>query len=171
MVLLFVIAINNNFFAQTTTEKNISEKSEMYQSKSAGLFQLFSAVSESKEKHYSENIVYPSGGGTSTFILNSEIREEEVEKEKSILSEPEIEINTFPVPASDEFNIIYSIPENSPAVLNIYNVVGTKVISYSLPGDKTSLQISLDNYESGVYLYQVFVGEETKFAGKMIVLK
>lgn len=156
------------YLAQTIAIEKDTEKAVMYQSKSIGKFQKISLETKTTEGQYDENIVYPTGGGKSIFIRNINKKEEKIE---SSLLIQDIEIKTFPNPASDEFNIIYHVPDNKKPIINIFNIVGTIIYSHYLPSEKSSFKIPLNNFDPGVYLFQIMSEGETIHSDKIMVIK
>jgi len=79
----------------------------------------------------------------------------------------------FPNPFNPNTTIYYSIPEETFVKLNIYNLLGEEVavlVNESKTSGNYSVNFSLRDYNSGIYLYKLEAGNfvETK---KMILIK
>lgn len=79
--------------------------------------------------------------------------------------------HAYPNPASDFLDIDYQILGNQELRLGIYNVLGEQVKEFSLDRDQKNLRISLRDFSSGMYLYQLSIDGRSVATKKIIVRK
>jgi hypothetical protein len=85
-----------------------------------------------------------------------------VEKEEVVIIHPN--------PASDYFQMTYSLKQN--AVMTIYDVSGKLVGKHSLNASQTMAEIKNEKLQNGIYLYRIITntGNQLK-TGKIVVMK
>ncbi len=71
---------------------------------------------------------------------------------------PEIKINLFPCPVTNEVNLILEGNPNSIADLNIYNSLGIKIYSNSF--NKPSIRLDVLSLSTGMYFIEINIGNE-----------
>ncbi|MFN5318107.1 MAG: T9SS type A sorting domain-containing protein [Bacteroidia bacterium] len=77
-------------------------------------------------------------------------------------------VKTYPNPVSDILNITCNgLKKNTE--LEIFNMLGTKVLSETLIAQNTNHQISLVNLPSGVYIYRLQQGSKALRTGKITI--
>ena len=77
-------------------------------------------------------------------------------------------VKTYPNPVSDILNITCNgLKKNTE--LEIFNMLGTKVLSETLIAQNTNHQISLVNLPSGVYIYRLQQGSKAIRTGKITI--
>jgi len=79
--------------------------------------------------------------------------------------------HAYPNPASDFLDIDYQVVGNQELRLGFYNVLGEQVKEYTLDRDQKTLRISLRDFSSGMYLYQLIVDGRSVATKKIIVRK
>jgi hypothetical protein len=79
----------------------------------------------------------------------------------------------YPNPFNPITNISFELPHAGKVRLNIYNILGqrlTTVLDKALPAGKYSYFWKPENVASGVYIYQLEIGN-TRLTKKMILMK
>lgn len=79
--------------------------------------------------------------------------------------------HAYPNPASDFMDIDYQVVGNQDLRLGFYNVLGEQVKEFSLDRDQKTLRISLRDFSSGMYLYQLSIDGRSVATKKIIVRK
>lgn len=79
--------------------------------------------------------------------------------------------HAYPNPASDFLDIDYQVIGNQELRLGFYNVLGEQVKEFALDRDQKSLRISLRDFSSGMYLYQLMIDGRSVATKKIIVRK
>jgi len=79
--------------------------------------------------------------------------------------------HAYPNPASDFVDIDYQVIGNQELRLGFYNVLGEQVKEFALDRDQKSLHISLRDFSSGMYLYQLTIDGRSVATKKIIVRK
>jgi hypothetical protein len=79
--------------------------------------------------------------------------------------------HAYPNPASDFLDIDYQVVGNQDLRLGFYNVLGEQVKEVSLDRDQKTLRISLRDFASGMYLYQLSIDGRSVATKKIIVRK
>lgn len=77
----------------------------------------------------------------------------------------------YPNPNNGSFTIEYSAFENESAVINIYDVTGKKIVEHLVNSKNKSLTINENNFDAGVYYYQIIVNDKTIKADKLVIIK
>jgi len=80
------------------------------------------------------------------------------------VSQGEISINAFPNPANDVLNLEFFIPSTQHVNLELYNMMGQKVIEMvngPLTEGKHQLKIDISKLQSGVYFYKFSQAEKS----------
>jgi hypothetical protein len=76
----------------------------------------------------------------------------------------------YPNPAADEATLDYILEEDQRGILEIYSVVGQKLILYDLKPHE-QLKFNLTAIQTGIYFYSVKVNDETVYSDKLIIIK
>jgi hypothetical protein len=79
--------------------------------------------------------------------------------------------HAYPNPASDFLDIDYQVVGNQELRLGFYNVLGEQVKEFALDRDQRTLRISLRDFSSGMYLYQLSIDGRSVATKKIIVRK
>jgi PKD repeat protein len=79
--------------------------------------------------------------------------------------------NLYPNPNDGNMQVDYKIPENKTGILEIYDVLGRKLLNYSLSSGKNTFVISGSILNKGIYFYQATAGNKWISIGKIIVIK
>jgi hypothetical protein len=79
--------------------------------------------------------------------------------------------HAYPNPASDFLDIDYQVVGNQELRLGFYNVLGEQVKEFALDRDQKTLRISLRDFSSGMYLYQLSIDGRSVATKKIIVRK
>ncbi|MEN9958284.1 MAG: hypothetical protein RLZZ474_528 [Bacteroidota bacterium] len=79
--------------------------------------------------------------------------------------------HAYPNPASDFLDIDYQVVGNQELRLGFYNVLGEQVKEFALDRDQKTLRISLRDFSSGMYLYQLSIDGRSVVTKKIIVRK
>ena len=79
--------------------------------------------------------------------------------------------HAYPNPASDFLDIDYQVVGNQELRIGFFNVLGEQVKEFSLDRDQKTLRISLRDFSSGMYLYQLSIDGRSVATKKIIVRK
>jgi len=80
--------------------------------------------------------------------------------------------NNIPNPFNTNTVIPYYIPrETEQAFINIHDLAGRELRRYPLSSNENLLEISMSEYDKGVYFYSLIVGEITLETKRMIIIK
>lgn len=74
----------------------------------------------------------------------------------------------YPNPANEQLNISYSVEEDEEIVLEIYDVLGKKIMAKSLNSGHLH-QINTSQLQHGVYIYRLFKSKEQINSGKLVI--
>jgi OOP family OmpA-OmpF porin len=77
--------------------------------------------------------------------------------------------NFYPNPAKEMAYLSYTIKSNS--ILTIYNTLGQILEQKPLLKENSKIELPLDNYNNGLYLYNVFADGKPLYNGRFIVAK
>ncbi|MDX1701425.1 MAG: T9SS type A sorting domain-containing protein, partial [Melioribacteraceae bacterium] len=96
-----------------------------------------------------------------------------IKNEKSEIPDHYVLLNNYPNPFNPRTKIEYSISEQSPVNLKVYDVLGTEVstlVNKEQPQGNYEVEFDGSEFTSGIYFYRLNAGEfvETK---KMILIK
>ncbi len=97
-----------------------------------------------------------------------------IEKEQGIMPHKYALEQNYPNPFNPTTNISFSIPKKDKVTLTVYNVVGQKVktlVNGVLTAGSYKYAFDGSGLASGVYIYQIQVGNEFQQSKKMILLK
>lgn len=90
-----------------------------------------------------------------------------------IAKSEDFELSTYPNPTANKTYINYTLPSNADVKLAVYDVTGKLVfnedLGFKLAG-KQNYELSVTNFEEGIYFYQLTAGNSTK-AQRLIVVK
>ena len=117
---------------------------------------------------------YARSSSTNTVSLTADRRlvEENSNSDKYLFSNDRIFVShVYPNPASDFVDIDYQFSGNQDLRVSFYNVLGEQVKEYALERDQRTLRISLREFSSGMYLYQLFIDGRSVATKKLIVRK
>jgi hypothetical protein len=65
---------------------------------------------------------------------------------------PGFSINAYPNPTSDQICIDWKVPENSEMLIELYDLLGHKLVSKSLPGSASKVQLDMKNLAAATYV-------------------
>lgn len=117
---------------------------------------------------------YSRSSSTNTVSIPADRRlvEENSNNDKYLFSNDRIFVShVYPNPASDFIDIDYQVSGNQDLRLSFYNVLGEQVKEYALARDQRTMRISLRDFSSGMYLYQLFIDGRSVATKKIIVRK
>lgn len=87
-------------------------------------------------------------------------------------SKPPLSINVYPNPLINRFIIDSEIPDsNSHVTLSIYDLVGRKMKTISIPDGKSSLTIFTDGWAAGMYFLKFQQGDSILQTNKILCIK
>ena len=92
--------------------------------------------------------------------------EERLSAEKQTL---ESFMHIYPNPASNEVHIEYSLGENETGEFILADLMGREIIKQKLNSDESTLTISTEKIEGGVYFVSMKLSDETKMVEKLII--
>lgn len=80
--------------------------------------------------------------------------------------------NPYPNPSANAFVINYYLPETtSKAEFHIYDVTGKKIIGYVLQNSNTRVNINIQSFENGVYIYKFLADGVIVKQNKLLIVK
>ena len=96
-------------------------------------------------------------------------------KEKSLqqFSKPEAKPNTvhvYPNPAKETVTIAFDQPISNEGTVEIWSVMGNKLISNIIPKDYIEQKVNVNNLKSGIYFYVIKISNDRYSSGKLIIL-
>ena len=89
----------------------------------------------------------------------------------SEIPDQEVFVKIIPNPNNGNMQLAYKIPDNTRATFELYNIMGEKLLNYSIYGGKNTLDISATMLDNGIYFYQVIAGNKRIAADKIVVIK
>jgi len=81
-----------------------------------------------------------------------------------------IDLSFFPNPSDGNITLSYALKKGTSGALNIYDITGKLVESYTMEADKNSMQLAL-NLQNGIYFYRVQVNGKFLKSGKISIIK
>jgi hypothetical protein len=98
--------------------------------------------------------------------------EEGINNDKYLFYNDRIQVShVYPNPASEFVDIDYQVAGNQEFRVSFYNVLGEQVKDFNLDRDQRTLRISLRDFSSGMYLYQLSIDGRSVATKKLIVRK
>jgi hypothetical protein len=117
---------------------------------------------------------YAKSSSTNTVngIAERRLVEENMNNDKYLFYNDRIQVShVYPNPASDFVDVDYQLTSNQDFRLSFYNVIGEQVKEFSLDRDQRTMRISLRDFSSGMYLYQLSIDGRSVATKKLIVRK
>lgn len=113
---------------------------------------------------------------STTNIVNTPVErrliEENTNNDKYLFYNDRIQVShVYPNPASDFVDIDYQVSGSQDLRVSFYNVLGEQVKEYILDRDQRTMRISLRDFSSGMYLYQLSIDGRSVATKKLIVRK
>lgn len=108
-----------------------------------------------------------TGLGTLHDSIDVKYRIGDIDCFLSVEKEEKVEISAFPNPANALFNISLANVANGNHSVQIFNVVGERVLVKNLVNGQNSLNI--ESLPSGVYFYSILNGSQTVETKKLVV--
>lgn len=130
-----------------------------------------------KQNSYITQILKSNYAKPSTTNIVAQVQERKLVEENSnnanyLFLNDRIQVShAYPNPASDFLDIDFQIVGNQELRLGFYNVLGEQVKEFTLDRDQKSLRISLRDFSSGMYLYQLMIDGRSVATKKIIVRK
>lgn len=81
------------------------------------------------------------------------------------------EVMLFPNPNDGNFNLNYSLPENTKGRLLVYDLSGKQMLDFALPTFTHSVSMHLNDLTPGVYLYKIMSDEKVVASDKFVITK
>ena len=97
------------------------------------------------------------------FFADQELMAQVDVKIDVLLGRVSLEQN-YPNPSIDETNLPFSIPEKTKVKLEVYNIVGVKVVTVvdeELNAGEHVYKLDTSNLKNGLYIYRLTAGKET----------
>jgi hypothetical protein len=130
-----------------------------------------------KQNSYITQILKSNYAKPSTTNIVAQVQERKLVEENSnnanyLFLNDRIQVShAYPNPASDFLDIDFQIVGNQELRVGFYNVLGEQVKEFTLDRDQKSLRISLRDFASGMYLYQLMIDGRSVATKKIIVRK
>ncbi|MFH2142669.1 MAG: T9SS type A sorting domain-containing protein [Bacteroidota bacterium] len=77
----------------------------------------------------------------------------------------------YPNPNNGDMIVEYSFTEDKEGEFVVYNVIGTKMMSYKLVPDKSRINITNNALPPGIYLYKVSSGNNIIIEDKLVIIR
>ena len=74
-------------------------------------------------------------------------------------------------PVNSEIKVTYKLPINNQYMIIIYDMIGRKLYANSFNGGNSSFEISNNNFNSGIFLYQITGENRLIKSGKFVLIK
>ena len=79
--------------------------------------------------------------------------------------------NLYPNPAKDRAMLEYSLQEKEYGVLELFNILGEKILSINLLPEYTKISIDISSLTQGIYIYRAYTPSRKLSSGKLIISK
>lgn len=76
-----------------------------------------------------------------------------------------------PNPNNGNMQVLYELPENETGILEIFDMFGKSILSYTLSGGINTLSIDASSLQEGIYLYRAIAGNKQIASNKIVVIK
>ncbi len=90
--------------------------------------------------------------------------------DSSNATEPHL-VKVYPNPNSGSFTVEYDVSCSSNAKFEVTDLTGKKLAVYSLQVHPGIIQVNLEGFANGVYLYKVICDEAVADSGKLIITR
>lgn len=77
--------------------------------------------------------------------------------------------DAYPNPATADFSLAYAVPALSKSTLEVYNIVGKKVIEIPLQKNEGSITVNTSFLAPGVYFYSLVVNNQRAQTKRLII--
>jgi hypothetical protein len=77
----------------------------------------------------------------------------------------------FPNPNNGNMTINYELSEKETVTFEVYDMMGKKILSYSLIGSVNTFYISHTDLEQGIYVYRAFESNKQIASDKIVIIK
>jgi hypothetical protein len=130
-----------------------------------------------KQNSYMTQIMKSSFAKPASTTIAAQVQDRKLVEENSnnsnyLFYNDRIQVShAYPNPASDFLDIDYQVVGNQELRLGFYNVLGEQVKEFALDRDQKTLRISLRDFSSGMYLYQLSIDGRSVATKKIIVRK
>ncbi len=84
---------------------------------------------------------------------------------------PSYYVSVYPNPNNGNMQISYIIPNDETGVFELYDILGEKLLSYSLNGGMKTFAINSSILDKGVYFYQVYSNNKLVAKDKIVIIK
>ena len=112
---------------------------------------------------------------TARVMLNIDPIQIALEYAKPPVHHPQItqsnSVHIYPNPAKDILNIVFDQPISNEGVFEIWNMMGSKLITNIIPNNNTEQIINVSNLTSGIYIYIIKVNGIKLSSGKISIIK
>ena len=87
-----------------------------------------------------------------------------------VIAKKDVNFSVYPNPASDNLTINYNIDANvSSASVDVFDVVGKRVLTHKLLGAKGVLKVGVSDLKSGIYFYTIKADGQTLKTERVII--
>ena len=90
------------------------------------------------------------------------------QKPKDVIKANSVHIN--PNPAKEIVTITFDQPITGEGKVEIWNIMGNKLISNIIPKDYIEQKVNVNNLKSGIYFYVIKISNDRYSSGKLIIL-
>ncbi len=112
-------------------------------------------------------IVKVDADGNTCWIADCDSTVVFTDIEEPLITPTPFSLSLYPNPASEQVEVAYQIPKDG--ILKVYDYQGQLIDEKPLDGGNSSLILKLEDWVSGVYLYQLEIEGERLESGKLVV--
>lgn len=87
------------------------------------------------------------------------------------IADENTELMVYPNPATDQLTVNYKVEPTDIVLFEIYNLIGEKVLSYTLSASHNEQSLSLAGLNAGVYMYKYTINGQNIKADKLVIVK
>ncbi len=79
-------------------------------------------------------------------------------------------VHVYPNPTKETVTVAFDHPISNEGIVEIWSVMGNKLISTIIPKDYTEQKVNVNSLKSGIYFYQIKISNDRYSSGKLIIL-
>ncbi|MGZ5548869.1 MAG: T9SS type A sorting domain-containing protein, partial [Nitrososphaeraceae archaeon] len=85
--------------------------------------------------------------------------------------ESPLNFKLYPNPNNGSMKFDYQLSDDQNGTIVIYDVSGRKISQYVLEHSKTTMNITEDGLQNGIYFYEVIVNDKIVSTNKIVIIK
>jgi len=79
-------------------------------------------------------------------------------------------IYVYPNPAKETITITFDQPISNEGTVEIWNIMGSKIVTNTIPKNYAEQKVNVSNLTSGIYFYVIKVNGEKFSSGKLTII-